>query len=146
MANNNAAKRLAFETLLDQGKVRVHFVLCHEKVQVPDKARAQSMSGHLALDYSKRFVAPMNLKVTDEGVSATLVFGVAKYMTFVPWEAVTDMGLNGKLMESWHDAKELHRKWLQGIQRPSAVLSDVIVLEEDDGVDAKWLSSDMAEG
>ena len=126
------AKRLAFETLYDQGKVRVLFLLDVAGVEVPEVARAKSNGRALALDYSKRFAMP-HFEVDDTGVRAVLTFGGRSHMTFVPWAAVVAVAQNGKLMEAWPP---------EGVVPSKAAEIEFEIAEDD----VKWLSQTVAEG
>ena len=126
---DSESKRLAFETLFDQGKVRVVFDMNHGGVVLPERARKGSKDGqYLALDYSRRFAMP-SFKVDERGVGAVLTFGGASLFTFVPWEAVVALAQNGKMMESWPP--------------PAVTASIEFTIEESD---VKWLSKTVGEG
>ena len=108
-------KRLAFETLMDSGKVRVLFIQRHPDAIVPEKA--QTDSSYLAFDYSKQFSMP-GFKVSDEGIQAKLSFGGVTEYTFVPWDAVVALIQNGKVMESWSEGfviPPVDKRWLHAV-------------------------------
>ena len=117
----NDKKRVAFETAYGLGKVRVHFAVNHPDVTLPKVARERSPDGvNLALDYSSLFRLP-SFKVTDEGLEATMMFGVRQYPTFIPWAAVSGLSQGGEPLESWSsehtvtlsfDVAEKDRKWI----------------------------------
>jgi len=138
------SKRLAFETLLDQGKVRLLFLLDVEGVVVPDVAREKSPNGRaLALDYSKRFAMP-HFEVSDEGVRAVLTFGGRSHMTFVPWDAVVGVVQEGRLLEAWAPptapGQEAEGREAEG-PKPTPDLE--FEIDEDE---VKWLSQTVGEG
>lgn len=105
-------KRLAFETLMDSGTVRVLFRHAHPDVCIPLRAIAKSQ--YVALDYSKKFSMPL-FKVTDDGIRAKLTFGGVEEHTFVPWDAVVAVLQNGKVMETWDECiliDTVENKWV----------------------------------
>lgn len=110
-------KRLAFETALDMGKVRVVFDMTLDTVILPDIARKFSFDGkHLALDYSKLFNMP-KFKVTDEGITAVLSFEGKGYDTFIPWAAVEMLVRDGLVLEAWPASvpEEPPDKWFSDV-------------------------------
>lgn len=127
-------KQLAFETLLDRGKVRLLFLLDYPGVVVPAVARERSPNGRaLALDYSRRFSMP-KFEVNDLGVRAVLTFGGRSAETFVPWGAVVGMAQEGRLVEVWAPP-------------PGGGSGSSGDFEfEIDAEDAKWLARTPAEG
>ena len=105
-------KRLAFETLMDLGTVRVLIWHGHPDVCVPVKAIGKSR--YVALDYSKKFSMPL-FKVTDDGIRAKLSFGGVEEHTFIPWDAVVAVLQNGKVMEFWGEGivvDTVDQKWV----------------------------------
>ena len=103
MSNSNKEKRLAFETLLDQGRLQIWVDRLTEWVDVPGSIVGFGPEDRIvALNYSKRFHMPQ-FKVTDTGVTATLSFNNRPHMTIVPWEAVLAVFQDGKLLESWEE-------------------------------------------
>lgn len=145
------AKQIAFETLLDSGKVRVLFLLDVEGVVVPDVAKAKSPNGRaLALDYSRKFAMP-SFKVDGTGIRAVLTFGGKSFMTFVPWSAVVGVVQDGKLMEAWAPDRAASRgsaraapEGLQGGEDPSEDTQFIQFTVEAD--EAKWVITTVAEG
>lgn len=142
------SKRLAFETLLDQGKVRLLFLLDVEGVVVPDVAREKSPNGRaLALDYSKRFTMP-HFEVSDTGVRAVLTFGGRSHMTFVPWDAVVGVVQEGRLLEAWAPptatapGQEAEGREAEG-PKPKPTPDLEFEIDEDE---VKWLSQTVGEG
>lgn len=132
------AKQIAFETLLDSGKVRVLFLLDVEGVVVPDVAKAKSPNGRaLALDYSRKFTMP-SFKVDGTGIRAVLTFGGTSYMTFVPWAAVVGLAQEGKLMEAWAPP--------EGGTRSPLREDDTFIQFTVEADEAKWVTTTVAEG
>lgn len=143
------AKQIAFETLLDSGKVRVLFLLDVDGVVVPDVARAKSPNGRaLALDYSRKFAMP-SFKVDGTGIRAVLTFGGKSHMTFVPWSAVVGVVQDGKLMEAWAPDRADPRG---GVASSGSVGAeggegdDQFIQFTVEADDAKWVISTVAEG
>jgi len=127
-------KQLAFETLLDRGKVRLLFLLDYPGVVVPAVARERSPNGRaLALDYSRRFSMP-KFEVNGLGVRAVLTFGGRSAETFVPWGAVVGMAQEGRLVEVWAPPEPLVGEGGGDFEF------------EIDAEDAKWLARTPAEG
>lgn len=151
----NIEKRLAFETLLDQGRVRIWVDRLTEWVDVPSMIEGFGPEGRIvALNYSKQFHMPQ-FKVTDTGVTATLSFNNRPHMTIVPWEAVLVMIQNEEVMETWHEdllvafkdiqKKQfvvLHRKIPQHTQRAP----ETVVTAPEDPEMSKWFTGTVAEG
>jgi len=136
------SKRLAFEALLDRGKVRLLFLLDVEGVVVPDVARGKSPNGRaLALDYSKRFTMP-HFEVSDEGVRAVLTFGGRSHMTFVPWDAVVGVVQDGQLMEAWAPPAPSAAAGREA-EGPKATPDLEFEIDEDE---VKWLCQTVGEG
>lgn len=139
MSDKAEAKQIAFETLLDSGKVRVLFLMDVEGVVVPDVAKAKSPNGRaLALDYSRKFAMP-SFKVDGTGIRAVLTFGGKSYMTFVPWSAVVGVVQDGKLMEAWAPPEG------GDSPRPPLREGDTFIQFTVEADDAKWVTT-VAEG
>lgn len=136
------SKQIAFETLLDSGKVRVLFLMDVEGVSVPEVARAKSPNGRaLALDYSRKFVMP-HFKVDGTGIRAVLSFGGQSYMTFVPWSAVVGVVQDGKLMEAWAPSEGDPQKAVDALDPQEAEFVEFVV----GAGEVKWLMTTVAEG
>lgn len=72
--------------LLEHAEAQVHLDARREGVQLPDRLRS---SGNVRLDYGYGLTPPIHdLKVDDQGISATLAFNRVPFATFVPWSAV----------------------------------------------------------
>ena len=104
-----AQKRNFFEEALGQWPVvQVHF-LDHPGLRVPKPCRptnrlitvgSEQAIGMVPVmfEYGLDLPVPIpDLKITDEGISATLSFSREPHPTFVPWEAVVKIGR--KLMD-----------------------------------------------
>ena len=134
--NDDAGKRLAFETLFDRGKVRVMFDIRDSGVVLSDAFRNKSSNGkHLCLDYNKLFTGVKTV-INERWLSATNMScdGVPSD-TFVPWRSVLAVIQKGVVLESWDP-------------QPVADTSNVNVVESVNTThdDAKWLMKTVAEG
>lgn len=80
-------KRKIFESFLARGWPMLYFDPKAPGILLPDRlASKQSLSLQYGLDMPKQI---HDLKVSDEGVSATLSFGdIGSFLTNVPWDAV----------------------------------------------------------
>jgi stringent starvation protein B len=79
-------KRDAFLSFLGEGWVSVHLDARRSGVKVPDELAGNR---HLVLQYGRSMPIPIpDLRVDEEGVSATLSFSRVPYQTFIPWSAV----------------------------------------------------------
>jgi stringent starvation protein B len=79
-------KRDAFLSFLGEGWVSVHLDARRSGVKVPDELAG---TRHLVLQYGRSMPIPIpDLRVDEEGVSATLSFSRVPYQTFIPWSAV----------------------------------------------------------
>ena len=97
-------KRSFFEEALGQWPVvQVHF-LDHPRLRVPKPCRpanrlitvgSEQAIGMVPImfEYGLDLPVPISdLKITDEGIEATLSFSREPHPTFVPWEAVVKIG------------------------------------------------------
>jgi hypothetical protein len=148
MQDINGDKRIAFETLMDSGKVRVTFCMVHEGVELPGAAKDKSSDGVLlSLDYSARFNMPQ-FKVDDKGIRAVLTFGGKSHMTFVPWDSVIHLMQDNKVMEAWsYVNEELGIGLILEGDKDAMDKMDALCGDEEDlfEIDAKWLA-ESAEG
>lgn len=88
----------------EQGLAECHtvglFVGFHEKVVIPPELKtAEWKKGTriVYLDYGLDMPIPIDdMKIAEDGVSATLSFNRSPFLTTVPWEAVVTIGLGGK--------------------------------------------------
>jgi stringent starvation protein B len=79
-------KRDAFLSFLGEGWVSVHLDARRGGVKVPDELAGNR---HLVLQYGRSMPIPIpDLRVDEEGVTATLSFSRVPHQTFIPWSAV----------------------------------------------------------
>lgn len=73
--------------LLGEGRpIRMVVDASHGRVVLPTSVRA---SGHVVLTYGPGLAPPIpDLRIDDEGISATLSFAGVRCATFVPWAAI----------------------------------------------------------
>lgn len=72
--------------LLEHAEAQVHLDARRDGVILPERLRA---SGNVRLDYGYGLTPPIrDLKIDDDGISATLAFNRVPFATFVPWSAV----------------------------------------------------------
>jgi hypothetical protein len=85
--------REAFEHLLGEHPiVRVVF-MDHPELMVPDVVKPGA-GQTTTFEYGLNLPVPIpDLEITDEGIRATLSFNRMPRRTFVPWEAVIQVGL-----------------------------------------------------
>jgi hypothetical protein len=82
----NQIKRLVFEKAMTAGEVGVQIDVGAPGVQIPDHI---DKSKPVTFVYGFNQPRPItDLKVDEEGIRATLVFGVEWLLTFVPWTSV----------------------------------------------------------
>jgi stringent starvation protein B len=80
------SKLVAFQAFLREGWVSIHLDARRPGVSVPPEF---ADSPHLVLQYGLNMPIPIpDLKVTDEGVSATLSFSRQPHQTVIPWSAI----------------------------------------------------------
>jgi hypothetical protein len=82
-----------FEHLLSASPIVQVTFSDHMKLQIPDSVRpkpGETVTFEYGLDMP---IQIPDLKVTDEGISATLSFNRTPCPTFVPWEAVVRFGV-----------------------------------------------------
>jgi stringent starvation protein B len=71
---------------LGEGWVSVHLDARREGVKLPDEL---TDTRHLVLQYGRNMPIPIpDLKVGEDGISATLSFARTPHQTFVPWSAI----------------------------------------------------------
>ncbi len=137
MKKQDEDKRLAFETVYDQGRAMIIVSLQEVKLSLPPVAREASPNGrHLGLNYSRRF-ADANIKIQDDGISAYLSFKGHRHPTFVPWSAIRAIVVGTQIMESWENEPD------------EEILVEVTPGIDTDGMTAeemKWFSKQVAEG
>ena len=86
------SKRDAFNAFFGEGWVSIHLDARREGVDVPDEF---AVNRHLVLQYGQNMPIPIpDLKVDDEGITATLSFSRTPHRTFVPWSAVYIVACN----------------------------------------------------
>lgn len=88
-----ARQRTTFDRLLSDNPTVLVVLVDHAKLKVPDSVRPRpdkTVTFEYGLDMP---VQIPDLKVTDEGISATLSFNRTPCPTFVPWEAVVRFGV-----------------------------------------------------
>ena len=142
--NLNDDKQAAFRAAFDKGRVRVVLDMTREGVVLPEAARQNSRDGRgLALDYSRTFHMP-KFKVTDEGIGAVLSFDNAPHWTFVPWEAVLGLLLDGVPLEVW-PTESVRLKFATG-EEALNVIRHLRDKQAEEDPDRKWLSTTVAEG
>jgi hypothetical protein len=82
----NQIKRIVFEKAMGVGETGVQINAGAPGVKIPDHI---DKTKPLVFVYGYNQPRPIpDLKVDDEGISATLVFGIEWLPTFVPWPAV----------------------------------------------------------
>jgi stringent starvation protein B len=80
------SKKEVMLALLEKAEARVHLDARRPGVSLPPRLIGD---GHVVLDYAYGFQPPIpDLRVDDEGISATLSFARVPVATFVPWSAV----------------------------------------------------------
>ncbi|MGZ5968596.1 MAG: hypothetical protein ACXWP4_13080, partial [Polyangiales bacterium] len=86
-ATSAVSKREVFEKLLRaRPSIFVNFDPRNDAVQIPQRLRAQA---RCVLTYGRKLMTPIpDLRLSDRGISATLLFGEEFERTFVPWVAV----------------------------------------------------------
>ena len=85
-------KQDAFNAFFGEGLVSIHLDARREGVDVPDEF---AVNRHLVLQYGQNMPIPIpDLKVNDEGITATLSFRRIPHRTFVPWSAVYIVACN----------------------------------------------------
>jgi stringent starvation protein B len=85
-------KRDAFNAFFGEGWVSIHLDARREGVEVPDEF---AVNRHLVLQYGQNMPIPIpDLKVDDDGITATLSFSRTPHRTFVPWSAVYIVACN----------------------------------------------------
>ena len=85
--------RRVFESLLGRHRIVLVLFMDHPKLQMPVSVRPK---GDRTATFEYGLDLPVqipDLKITDEGIGATLSFGRMPRATFVPWEAVIQVGL-----------------------------------------------------
>jgi stringent starvation protein B len=86
------SKRDAFNAFFGEGWVSIHLDARREGVEVPDEF---AVNRHLVLQYGQSMPIPIpDLKVDDDGITATLSFSRTPHRTFVPWAAVYIVACN----------------------------------------------------
>jgi stringent starvation protein B len=86
------SKRDAFNAFFGEGWVSIHLDARRDGVKVPDDFNGNR---HLVLQYGQNMPIPIpDLKVDDEGITATLSFSRTPHRTFVPWSAVYIVACN----------------------------------------------------
>ena len=82
-----------FERLLRDNSTVLVVISGHARLEMPDSVRPKP-DETVTFEYGLDMLIPIpDLKVTDEGISATLSFNRTPYTTFVPWEAVVRFGV-----------------------------------------------------
>lgn len=95
MTNNHVDKidKAFFESLLaDYWTVKI-FLCHHPDVKVPDLIKPAGWGPEgaipICLEYGLDMPNPItDMRITDEGISATLSFNWVPFETYVPWESV----------------------------------------------------------
>ena len=86
------SKRDAFNAFFGEGWVSIHLDARREGVKVPEE---HTSNRHLVLQYGQNMPIPIpDLKVDDDGITATLSFSRTPHRTFVPWTAVYIVACN----------------------------------------------------
>jgi hypothetical protein len=86
--------KAAFEDLLSHEPVVRVVLINHSRLEVPEGVRPKAMDT-VTLEYGLNLPVPIDdLEITDSGIRATLSFSRTSAPTFVPWEAVVDIGLS----------------------------------------------------
>ena len=85
-------KRDAFNAFFGEGWVSIHLDARRDGVKVPDE---HTSNRHLVLQYGQNMPIPIpDLRVDDQGITATLSFSRTPHRTFVPWTAVYIVACN----------------------------------------------------
>lgn len=100
-------KRLAFETVFEQGAVRVVFDVEDPDIVVPKLVKKQyKQTRYVAFDYSMAFVG-VKTTISDIGIKANLSFGGKSHNTVIPWTAVRAIIQGGIILDQWYSESEL---------------------------------------
>lgn len=98
------SKRDVVSEMLGEGGV-VALVIDGKRqgVRVPEDQK----TAPLILEYGYSMAIPMpDLKLDDDGVSATLSFNRSPFATFVPWSAVIAVVQDGRIQIMWEVPEE----------------------------------------
>jgi stringent starvation protein B len=86
------SKRDAFNAFFGEGWVSIHLDARRDGVKVPEE---HTSNRHLVLQYGQNMPIPIpDLRVDDQGITATLSFSRTPHRTFVPWTAVYIVACN----------------------------------------------------
>lgn len=86
------SRKQIFESLISDDNVYVRFLVTYEGVDIPKELVAAAKKNDemtIVFEYGMDMPIPItDLKVTDEGISATLSISRSPKKTFVPWDSI----------------------------------------------------------